>query len=819
MTVNTGSMGNKNQLNKKGIDKKPTNKKSNSVKETEIISRQEKERKLLEEIGNEKQGLSTRNKVAIGTAAGVLGATAVLIPTVKYFVDNEKHIITMKVQGTNYETYRLEVKKGSLVKTLKTYEITGYKFKGFYKDEACTIPYLETDKVTKAATVYCKYAPITYTVTYPTNQEGYVVNAEQTIEYGNKFIFTVTLLDRYDKSDVVVKVNGKVIEPANEYNQYIVSFVESDLNITVENVKENVYTVLLNLYDTLELEVVEGATLRDILEENETVIKEQVISYVMQNQNFYTKEQLQNLTLEDLLKATTAGFYIEGDNNMLDMDEIINETGGVSNIHAAFATLDKLKFESNSVEAIDAEISGEIVIPRVWIDDGAVFEITTITAGAFANCDLLENVVIPNSVTSIGESAFERCISLAKVVLPYGLTSIEAFTFCDCEVLRDVYIPNTVTYIGDYAFCACYGLDEIIIPDAVTALGEGAFKWAELRELKIGKGLQTLEDDEVFLGCPLRLEKITVDDDNPYFTDKGDCLIEINTKKLILGCNTSVIPADGSVVKIGSNAFYYSGINSVTIPNSVTQIEECAFTSCENLTEIIIPSSVEKLGSHVFWYCTSLKTVKIEYGLSEIGEYAFLNCPSLIEITIPDSVTSIREHAFQMCLALTEITIPNSVTSIRNYVFRNCSALTEITIPNSVTSIGGYAFYGCSALKEIVLPNNITRINENTFYKCTSLTRITIPNSVTNIYDYAFYECSSIVELIIPSSVIYIGKYAFNKCSNIKSVKFEVIDGWYKTTKYDAVGTLIKPDTIGNETGISYYLTHYYSNYYWKRNQ
>ncbi len=170
------------------------------------------------------------------------------------------------------------------------------------------------------------------------------------------------------------------------------------------------------------------------------------------------------------------------------------------------------------------------------------------------------------------------------------------------------------------------------------------------------------------------------------------------------------------VTSIGDSAFRgYSGLTSITIPDSVTSIGDATFYGCSGLTSITIPDSVISIGNSVFEAC---------FGLTSI--------------TIPDSVISIGNSAFRGCSGLTSITIPDNVTSIGDSAFRGCSGLTSITIPNGVTSIGDYAFSGCSSLTSITIPNGVTSIGDRAFSECSSLTSITIPDGVRNIGDHAF---------------------------------------------------------------------------------
>lgn len=119
-------------------------------------------------------------------------------------------------------------------------------------------------------------------------------------------------------------------------------------------------------------------------------------------------------------------------------------------------------------------------------------------------------------------------------------------------------------------------------------------------------------------------------------------------------------------------------MTSITIPNSVTNIGDGAFSGCSGLTSVTIPNSVTRIGAS-----------------------AFGGCSGLTSITIPNSVTSIGDFAFYGCSGLTSVTIPNSVTIIGHSAFRECSGLTSVTIPNSVTSIGDNAFNGCSKLENV----------------------------------------------------------------------------------------------------------------------
>ena len=124
----------------------------------------------------------------------------------------------------------------------------------------------------------------------------------------------------------------------------------------------------------------------------------------------------------------------------------------------------------------------------------------------------------------------------------------------------------------------------------------------------------------------------------------------------------------------------------------------------------------------MFYCCTSLTSITIPDSVTSIGDCAFSHCTSLTRITIPNSVTSIEYSAFSDCTSLTSIIIPDGVTSIGSYAFSDCTSLAGITIPKSVTSIGGNTFRGCTSLTSITITDSVTSIGNYAFYDCELLT-------------------------------------------------------------------------------------------------
>ena len=237
--------------------------------------------------------------------------------------------------------------------------------------------------------------------------------------------------------------------------------------------------------------------------------------------------------------------------------------------------------------------------------------ITSIGNSAFYDCSSLTSVTIPDSVTSIGEWAFYGCSSLTSVTIPHGVTSIGGAAFWGCSSLTSVTIGNSVTSIGEWAFSDCSSLTSVTIPDSVTSIGYCAFSGcSSLTSVTIGNGVTSINDS--FSGC-VSLKNFTVSESNSAYSSKDGVLFNKNKTKLV------AYPAGKT------NTSY-------TIPNSVSEIKEWAFSDCSDLTNVTIPNSVSKISYGTFECCENLKSVTIPTSVKSIDGRAFSLCDSLSDI-------------------------------------------------------------------------------------------------------------------------------------------------------------------------------------------
>lgn len=187
----------------------------------------------------------------------------------------------------------------------------------------------------------------------------------------------------------------------------------------------------------------------------------------------------------------------------------------------------------------------------------------------------------------------------------------------------------------------------------------------------------------------------------------------------------------------------YTGTDkNVVVPSQiegvkVTKIAFSAFKENKTLESITIPDSVTDIANNAFCKCIDLKSVKLGKNVRSIGAYAFDSCTGLTEIVIPDSVTALDTGAFARCSNLKSITLSKNIKWI-NGLFPECTSLESVVIPQGVYYIGAYSFRDCKSLKSIDIPSSMKIIGYEAFFGCTGIDTITIPASVTKIDKKAF---------------------------------------------------------------------------------
>lgn len=449
---------------------------------------------------------------------------------------------------------------------------------------------------------------------------------------------------------------------------------------------------------------------------------------------------------------------------------------GVCTVCGVRSSSEGLLFEMNS-DGVSYTLVGKGTCraDEVFIDTYNNLPVTAIADNALyqSNC---KKVTLGNSVTSIGEMAFAHCDEVKSITIPDGVTSVGDKAFYSCDVLDSVTIGEGVTNVGNSAFEGCHKLTDVYITDLA--------KWCSIN---FGNTASN----------PLRYAKMLYVD--------GASLTEL------------VIP--NGVERIGDYAFCgYSGLKSVSIPDSVISIGNEAFYSCRELIGLILGNGITTIEKRAFSWCVKLTGVTIPGSVTSIGEEAFYGCDELANVTLGNGLTNIEKSAFSQCDSITSIAISENITVIGDYAFSQCSGLKNITVDENNTvykDINGslYTKDGTTLLQyaigktesSFVIPSTVTNIGVGAFSACSELVSVTISENVSDIAFNSFFRCS-LVEVINKSAIAITKGEEEN--GEVARYAFEVHNGdskivnrtGYLFYSYDGINYLV--DYVGNESEL-----------------
>lgn len=347
------------------------------------------------------------------------------------------------------------------------------------------------------------------------------------------------------------------------------------------------------------------------------------------------------------------GYYVFKDNKTLQ--QIVIPEGVTVIKYEAFRGCKKLR---------------EIVLPA---------SLTEIEDGAFRDCTVLQNVTIPDAVVKVGAQAFRDCKSLASVKLSKSLKEIEWELFRGCEHLEWIEIPEGVSVIYTDAFRDCKRMKSAALPQSLELISQGAFMGCSaLADMKVPEGVNRIRWNAFA--------------DTPWAAAQGDVLV---VNSLCIGCGKS--------------------LQTVAIPDGVTEIIDHAFSGHAMIEQAFVPASVTRIGEKVFSGCVRLNQLTVDQKnpvyrsegncIIKGKELTHGCCTS----NIPENVESLAAYAFSNCTELRSIDIPASVKQIDIRCFDNCINLAEVRIANDQVQMriddkACAAFEGCESLKLLQIP-------------------------------------------------------------------------------------------------------------------
>lgn len=413
----------------------------------------------------------------------------------------------------------------------------------------------------------------------------------------------------------------------------------------------------------------------------------------------------------------------------------------------------------------------------------------------------VETIVIGDKITHIGTYAFADFKSLKKVKLGKKVTSIGNCAFSQCSKLNTISSSASLKTIGKYCFYACKNLKSFSIGKSVKTIGNGAF-----------------------LNCA-KLKSFSVHSSNPYFSKRGNMLLDKKQSTLVSACFASnkVCNIYGSVKSINEailedtsiksfsvskkntkytskNGLLYSKngktlkkcpakmSGTVTTGDTVTTIDINAFKNCNNITQMNIGKKVSSMDSalcHIS--CKKLDNIQIS---AENAYYYETN----------GSIVSKADETLVACYKIDgdTYTFPESVQSVDGHVFCNQGNLKKVIIPNKVDlgncfNVAGEI--GLDTIESIHLGAQYDNPQKDfeTFHGLSALKEITVSseNPYFTSVDGVLYNKEMTQLLFLPRTI-----ETYSIPNGVTSVGYVTCFGFTTTTFLYKLKNLTLPDTL-----------------------
>lgn len=233
---------------------------------------------------------------------------------------------------------------------------------------------------------------------------------------------------------------------------------------------------------------------------------------------------------------------------------------------------------------------------------------------------------------------------LATITFPCTVRRLKRQVFCETPALRSAVPNERLTGIGEYAFCGTR-IRKFALPHEISMLKEYTFQnCSDLKHVELGKTLTTIKD-----GC---------------FQNSGLLSICVPNSVTDIGANAFCCCANlenvhfqsgSKLTQIRNACFQGTKLREITLPATVKQIAKCAFKDCALLQRVSFQkdSCLEKIGSLCFEN-SGLHDISLPARVKDVAHDAFLNCDMLRNM--------IMEEGAQVCLA--GVKVPSSAAVI-----------------------------------------------------------------------------------------------------------------------------------------------------------
>lgn len=437
----------------------------------------------------------------------------------------------------------------------------------------------------------------------------------------------------------------------------------------------------------------------------------------------------------------------------------------------------------------EGAFSGNNVIEKVILPD----TLSTIEDRAFANCDNLKEVNLPDSLKQIGEKIFNNSNKIVYRNIN-GLKYLNNWLVDGTMAVmsRTSFIEETVGIFPN-AFYQNKTLDEIVLPDNIETLYKGTFEDSSLKKLIINQNLKNL--DIFSLKNTFQLEEIVVSDDNKYFSSTEGVLYNKEKTKLIC-YPSSKTNAEYRVLSttqtIGERACMNNNyLNTLKIPNNVETISEQAFYNCQNLINITFSNRLKEIGDEAFKLCYNIENIILPDSLNIIGQNVFSKCQKVEELVVPFVKSDDKEYSIAYLFgndisslkSIEKLTVLGG-TSILSTSFRGLINVRYINISQEIKNIEATSFYDCGKVVSLEVNDNanfkiinklLYTIDGKTLIWCIptiSDTSIFTLATTENIMSNAFKDIEKVSVIFLNDNLVKIEENAFNNLTNLTKLVF-----------------------------------------------
>lgn len=308
----------------------------------------------------------------------------------------------------------------------------------------------------------------------------------------------------------------------------------------------------------------------------------------------------------------------------------------------------------------------------------------------------------------------ERKTKAENIIVKEGTRRIETQAFAGCENIKSITIPDSVEIIGAQAFESCLSLETVYIGSGVKEIGESPFAF------------------EIEGGPCINLKSIEVSQENSNYISVDGVLFNKEMTELIqypTGKKQKEYVIPDSVTKLGYGAFCYCDeLMKLTVGKGITVIDYCLLFGCDNIETVILPDTLTKIDGGAFKY-SGIKYIDIPDSVTFLGCEAMTACHRLETVNIGERVSFIHEWAIGGS-SLKEINVDSEnkyFTSEKGVLFNKDK--TELLlypddksgdtyrIPASVKTIKNRAIMQAKNLRIIYVSSSVRKIEEANFYE------------------------------------------------------------------------------------------------------